>query len=92
MRGGASRDSASSVSLPIKPIFVEPREVTNIKSLSLDPHWAAITGSDALAIERYRTLAVRVGTIAARRRLQTLAVTSAEDGEGKSTSPQTSRG
>lgn len=85
MRGGTSRDSASSVSLPIKPTFVEPREVTNIKSLSLDPHWAALTGSDALAIERYRTLAVRVGTIAARRKLKTLMVTSAEDGEGKST-------
>ncbi len=85
MRGGASRDSASSVSLPIKPIFVEPREVTNIKSLSLDPHWAAITGSDALAGERYRTLAVRVGAIAARRKLKTLIITSAEGGEGKST-------
>jgi protein-tyrosine kinase len=85
MRGGASRDSASSVSLPIKPIFVEPREVTNIKSLSPDPHWAAITGGDQLASERYRTLAVRVGTIAARRKLKTLMVTSAEGGEGKST-------
>ena len=85
MRGSASRDSASSVSLPIKPIFVEPREVTNIKNLSPDPHWAAITGSDQLASERYRTLAVRVGTIAARRKLKSLVVTSAEGGEGKST-------
>ena len=85
MRGGASRDSASSVSLPLKPILVEPREVINIKNLSPDPHWAAIIGGDQLASERYRTLAVRVGTIAARRKLKTLAVTSAEDGEGKST-------
>lgn len=84
-RGGTSRDSASSVSLPIKPTFVEPREAKLIKNLSLDPHWAAITGSDAMAIERYRTLAVRVGTIAARRKLKTLMITSAEDGEGKST-------
>jgi capsular exopolysaccharide synthesis family protein len=81
MRGDASRDSASSVSLPIKPIFVEPREVINVKNLSLDSRWAALTNSDALAIERYRTLAVRV----TRRKLKTLMITSAENSEGKST-------
>jgi protein-tyrosine kinase len=81
MRVDASRDSASSASLPIKPIFAEPREVINVKNLSLDPHWAALTGGDPLASERYRTLAVRV----TRRTLKTLMVTSAEDGEGKST-------
>ncbi|MGA9769228.1 MAG: CpsD/CapB family tyrosine-protein kinase [Blastocatellia bacterium] len=81
-RGGTSRDSASSVSLPIKPIFAEPREVINIESLRLDPHCAALTGSDGLALERYRTLAVR---IAARRKLKTILITSAQDGEGKST-------
>src|SRR6185503_9760263 len=56
----------------------------NINGLSLDPHLVALTGSDALACERYRTLAVRVCAIAARRKLKTLLVTSAEEGEGKS--------
>jgi protein-tyrosine kinase len=76
--------SAPSSPQPRKPAFEEPREVININSLSLDPHLVALTGSDALACERYRTLAVRICAIAARRKLKTLLVTSADEGEGKS--------
>jgi Mrp family chromosome partitioning ATPase len=81
---GPSRGSATSASLPPEPIFAEPRAVANINNLSLDPHLAALTGSDALACERYRTLAVRVSATLARRKFKSLLVTSADEGEGKS--------
>ncbi|HKP85843.1 MAG TPA: cellulose synthase operon protein YhjQ/BcsQ [Blastocatellia bacterium] len=58
--------------------------VVNINSLSLAPHLSALTGSETLTCERYRTLAVRVSSSLARRKLKTLLVTSAEQGEGKS--------
>gem|GEM_PF-213091 len=67
------------------PQFVEPREVVNVKSLTLDARLAALTASDALVCERYRTLTVRTTALAARRKAKTLLVTSADDGEGKST-------
>jgi capsular exopolysaccharide synthesis family protein len=69
----------------VSPQFVEPREVVNVKSLTLDAQLAALTASDALVCERYRTLAVRTTALAARRKAKTLLVTSADDGEGKST-------
>lgn len=78
------RGSVISDSLPPMPTFAEPREVKSISNLSLAAHLPAITGSDALACERYRTLAVRVSASLTRRRLKTLFVTSAEQGEGKS--------
>ena len=67
------------------PVFEEPCQVVNFKSLIVAPHAAALAGSDALAAERYRTLAVRISTLAARRRIKSLVVTSADAGEGKST-------
>jgi capsular exopolysaccharide synthesis family protein len=66
-------------------VFEEPRQVVNVKSLMIAPHIAAIAGGDALAAERYRTLAVRLSTLAARRKIKSLVVTSADAGEGKST-------
>ena len=65
--------------------FAEPRQIVNLKSLKIAPHVAALAGGDALAAERYRTLAVRLSTLAARRKIKSIAVTSAEAGEGKST-------
>lgn len=70
---------------PAPPVFVEPRQVVRVGSLTVAPHIAAITGTDALAAERYRTLAVRISTLAARRKIKSLTVTSADAGEGKST-------
>lgn len=70
---------------PPAAVFTEPRESVNISALSLDPHLAAITCSDELASERYRTLAVRLFNLSARRKLKTLLVTSAHEGEGKTT-------
>ncbi|MEN3330958.1 MAG: protein-tyrosine kinase [Blastocatellia bacterium] len=67
------------------PVFEEPCQVVNVKSLMIAPQVAAIAGSDALAAERYRTLAVRISTLAARRKIKSLVVTSADAGEGKST-------
>jgi len=67
------------------PTFEEPRQIVKLLSLTIAPHVAAIAGSDALAAERYRTLAVRLSTLAARRKIKSLIVTSADAGEGKST-------
>jgi protein-tyrosine kinase len=66
-------------------LFQEPRQIINVKSLTIAPHVAAITGGDSLAAERYRTLAVRLSTLAARRKIKSVVVTSADAGEGKST-------
>ncbi|MFL6274414.1 MAG: tyrosine-protein kinase family protein [Blastocatellia bacterium] len=65
--------------------FEEPRQIVTVKDLTVAPHVAAIAGGDALAAERYRTLAVRLSTLAARRKIKSLVVTSADAGEGKST-------
>lgn len=67
------------------PVFEEPRQIVNVNSLMIAPHVAAIAGGDALAAERYRTLAVRISTLAARRKIKSLLITSADAGEGKST-------
>jgi protein-tyrosine kinase len=66
-------------------LFEEPRQIVNAKDLTVAPHVAAIAGGDALAAERYRTLAVRLSTLAARRKIKSIVVTSADAGEGKST-------
>ena len=71
---------------PVAPSpFEEPRQVVNVKGLKIAPHVAAIAGGDALAAERYRTLAVRLSASAARRKIKSVVVTSADAGEGKST-------
>ncbi|HVG18582.1 MAG TPA: CpsD/CapB family tyrosine-protein kinase [Blastocatellia bacterium] len=70
---------------PPAPVFEEPREITNIRSLTIDPHLVALTAQDALAQERYRSLGVRVINAASGRKIKTIAVTSAEEGEGKTT-------
>src|SRR5205085_11264903 len=66
-------------------LFEEPRQVVHVKSLTVAPHVAALAGGDALAAERYRTLAVRLSTLAARRKIKSVVVSSADAGEGKST-------
>ena len=67
------------------PTFVEPRTVFDVRDLRIEPHWAALHDKDQLARERYRTLAVRLLSLNARRKMKTLLVTSAEEGEGKTT-------
>ena len=67
------------------PVFVEPIQSVKLSELDAEPHLAALTGGDMLAVERYRTLAVRLMNMAARRKLKTLLVTSAREGEGKTT-------
>jgi capsular exopolysaccharide synthesis family protein len=74
-----------AVSPEASPVFEEPRQIVNVNSLMIAPHVAAMAGGDALAAERYRTLAVRISTLAARRKIKSLLVTSADAGEGKST-------
>jgi Mrp family chromosome partitioning ATPase len=59
--------------------------VLSVERLKLDRHLASITGEDKLAADRYRTLAVNVLTVAERRKLKTLLVTSAVAAEGKTT-------
>lgn len=74
-----------ATSQPPTAAFEEPSEVSNVDSLSLDPHLAAIIGKDRQAVEGYRALAVKVLNMAERKKLKTLLVTSAVAGEGKTT-------
>lgn len=74
-----------AASQPPTAAFEEPSEVSNVDSLRLAPHLAAINGKDRPAAEGYRALAVKVRTLAERQKLKTLLVTSAVAGEGKTT-------
>jgi capsular exopolysaccharide synthesis family protein len=71
--------------VPAPPAFTEPQRALSVLDLEVEPHLAAVAASDALAAERYRTLAVRILNLASRRKLKTMLVTSAQEGEGKST-------
>jgi capsular exopolysaccharide synthesis family protein len=53
--------------------------------LKIESHWAALHYKDPLACERYKTLAVGLLSLTTRRKMKTLLVTSAEEGEGKTT-------
>jgi Mrp family chromosome partitioning ATPase len=79
------QSSGAPSRVPASPVFEEPRETADVKGLTIDPHLAAMTGGDQLASERYRTLGVRLGNLAARRKLKTIVITSATACEGKTT-------
>jgi protein-tyrosine kinase len=68
-------------------IFTEPTAIVTVNHLSVEPHLVAINGSDVLAAERYRTLAVRLLNMASQqnKKTKTLLITSAKQGEGKTT-------
>jgi capsular exopolysaccharide synthesis family protein len=68
-------------------IFEEPSTIVAASNLTVEPHLVAINGSDVLAAERYRTLAVRLLNMASRhnKKTKTLLITSAKEGEGKTT-------
>lgn len=71
---------------PSRPMtFEEPITVSNIGECTINPHLAALTGEDSLAVERYRALSVKLLSLARQRKLKTLLITSAEAGEGKTT-------
>jgi capsular exopolysaccharide synthesis family protein len=75
-----------SLALVVKPpVFEEPDEVVNVSELTVDLHLPVLVGEDSLAAQRFRTLAVRILSLAARRKLKTLLITSAEAKEGKTT-------
>jgi Mrp family chromosome partitioning ATPase len=65
--------------------FEEALDVVNIRDLTIDPHVAALTGADPVAAERYRLLAAKLQNLVERRKLKTLLITSAVEGEGKTT-------
>jgi protein-tyrosine kinase len=69
------------------PVFSEPQATLSIDSLNLEAHLVALNGSDVLAAERYRTLAVRLLNLASRqgKKMKTFLITSAKEGEGKTT-------
>jgi capsular exopolysaccharide synthesis family protein len=73
----------------LKPtvVFTEPGAVFNAGNLAIEPHLVAINGSDVLASERYRTLAVRLLNMVSQnnKKTKTLLITSAREGEGKTT-------
>jgi Mrp family chromosome partitioning ATPase len=68
-----------------KQVFEEPRISVSTGDLKLEARFAAFTGADAVALERYRALAIRVLNFAPSANLKSLVVTSAQSGEGKST-------
>jgi Mrp family chromosome partitioning ATPase len=76
-----SKPTAASPTLALK----EPSDIYNIADLGFDPHLAALAGTDALAAERYRTLAARLLSLTDRLKLKSLLITSAEPSEGKTT-------
>ena len=82
-----ARRPVSKAPARIAPVieFEEPREVSSIRDLAIDPHVAALTGNDSLATERYRALAVKLLNLTVRRKMKTLLVTSAQAGDGKTT-------
>lgn len=67
------------------PAFEEPGLSISVADIKLEARFAAFTGADAVASEKYRALAIRVLNFAPRADLKTLLVTSAQSGEGKST-------
>jgi capsular exopolysaccharide synthesis family protein len=76
------------VESPSPVAFDDPVEkcgAIDIPARGLDPHLAALVGDDVLARERYNTLAVRLVNLAAKRNFKTILVTSAAEGEGKTT-------
>src|SRR4030095_2471209 len=46
---------------------------------------AALTGDDLLATERYRTLAMKLLSLTDQRKIKTVLITSAQEGDGKTT-------
>lgn len=86
-RPALARRAISEQSAPAAPVvaFEEPTDVSSIRNHAVDPLFATLTREDALAVERYRTLAVKLLNLADRRKLKTVLITSAEAGEGKST-------
>ncbi len=67
------------------PVFVEPSQAFAVSKTTVAACLTAITGDDAQASERYRTLGVRLLNLAAKRKLKTVVVTSSREREGKST-------
>lgn len=69
------------------PLFTEPTAIVTVNAPGVEPHLVAINGSDVLAAERYRTLAVRLLNMSSRqnKKTNTLLITSAKRGEGKTT-------
>src|SRR6185295_2584209 len=70
---------------PPAKAFDEPAEIHNISNLAIAPHLVTLAATDALAAERYRTLAARLLSMAERSKLKTFLITSAEASEGKTT-------
>ena len=81
-----ARRPSSKPQAPSAPVsaFEEPKEVSSIRDLAIDPHLAALT-SVSLATERYRALAVKLLNLTDRRKMKTLLITSAQAGDGKTT-------
>ena len=67
------------------PDFVEPLQSFSIRGLEIDQHLAGLIDRDDLARERYNTLAVRLINLAAKHSRKSLLITSALEGEGKTT-------
>jgi len=81
----AFAEVAAPQAISTKPKFEEPSKIVDVSELKVDPHLAALVGGDDPAAERYRTLGVRLVSLAARRKLKTIVITSAVEGEGKTT-------
>lgn len=65
--------------------FEEPTEVLSIRDLAVDPHVAALKGEDSSAMASYSALSAKLLNLAARRKLKTFLITSAQSGAGTTT-------
>ena len=74
---GANRESEES--------FLEGCPIVRVGALNMDPRMAALGQQGGLAAERFQTLAVRIFNLAQKRQVKSLLVTSALEGEGKTT-------
>lgn len=74
-----------AASQPPTAAFEEPSEVCIVENTKVHPRLASIAGHDNQAAELYRTLAVKVWSLAERQKLKTLLITSALAAEGKTT-------
>ncbi len=88
---GESRPSSAGSNLRVgdfsrgMPEFVEPLQSFSISDLKVDQHLAGLIEREDLARERYNTLAVRLINLGAKHKRKSLLITSALEGEGKTT-------
>jgi Mrp family chromosome partitioning ATPase len=71
--------------VPATPAFAEPKAVVRASNLKVAPGLSALQSEGSLSRETYRALASELLHLGVQRKLKTILVTSAQQGEGKTT-------